>query len=498
MPRFRIGRPAAPLALLLLVAGVAAGSPAVLPADGPVRAGTALAVPTDREAARRRSELLRSPYTQVVDRWSLFGGEVAVGFEEAVPVEVREAAVRALETTVREVLDRDGWTRPFAPGSPLTLLVVHPRAEPPVLLGWDGREKGRLARPVVGIGTAGRGPEAVALDVARSVALLAVRQAGPDEAAWAVEGLAELLAREAVAPGLPAPSSPFLAAQGSLARPAAGALFLREAARLSPSGRAGLRAAWEEAGAVRGDDAESFYRAVAREAEDGAAGLLARLVAEAVTEAPSALREEPGGRLAAGDLALPAPVSLGWVRATVPSSDERGGLEVVLPDVRGARAARAALVYRPLAGEADTLPLVPGSARTFPLSGAEALSVVLVDGSDGGEVTLRLRRVPGYPALLASASAEWADGAVHLAWRTSAHLDLLAWVVSRLREEPDGSLAFDGREVVPTTDASDDGSGFLLVDREARPGERYRYRVWALTVDGLLAEAFEAAVETAR
>lgn len=453
---------------------------------------------SDREAARKRADLLRSPYTQPGEKRSLLGGEVVAGFEAAVPAEIREAAVAALERTAREVLDRDGWPRPFSAASPLTLLLVHPRPDVPVLVGWDGREKGRLSRPVLAVGTAGRTPHAVAFDVARGLALLAVRQAGPDEAGWAVEGLSELLAKEAL--GLTAPptagSSPFLAGQGSLAHPPAAALFLAEAARLAPAGREGLRVAWEEAGSQRGDDSESFFRAVARRArEDGAEGLLATLVASAVAAAPEAGDLSTGRSLAPGDLPLPAPSPLGWVRATFERLDERAGLEVVLPDTRAARGGRAVLVYRPLAGEPDTLPLAPGETRVLPLAGAGALSLVLVDGSDGGDLAVRLRRVPGYPAVLASSSAEWRDGAVQLGWRTSSHQGLLAWVVSRYREQPDGGLAFDGREIVPTTDVSDEGSGFLLVDRDALPGLRYRYHVAALTKDGLLAEAFEAAVE---
>lgn len=453
---------------------------------------------SDREAARKRAELLRSPYTQPGEKRSLLGGEVVAGFEAAVPAEMRDAAVAALERTVREVLDRDGWPRPFSAASPLNLLLVHPRPDVPVLVGWDGREKGRLSRPVLAVGTAGRTPHAVAYDVARGLALLAVRQAGPDEAGWAVEGLAELLAKEAL--GLTAPpiagSSPFLAGQGSLAQPPAAALFLAEAARLAPAGREGLRVAWEEAGSQRGDDSEAFFRAVARRArEDGAEGLLASLVAGAVAAAPEAGDLSAGRSLAPGDLPLPAPPPLGWVRATFERLDERAGLEVVLPDTRAARGGHAVLVYRPLAGEPDTLPLAPGETRVLPLAGAGALSLVLVDGSDGGELAVRLRRVPGYPAVLASSSAEWRDGAVQLGWRTSSHQGLLAWVVSRYRELPDGGLAFDGREIVPTTDLSDEGSGFLLVDRDALPGLRYRYRVAALTQDGLLSEAFEAAVE---
>lgn len=454
---------------------------------------------SDREAARRRAELLKSPYCQPGERRLLLGGEVVAVFESAVPADLRDSAVRAAERTVRDVLDRDGWARPFSPASPLTLVLVHLSPGVPVLVGWDGREKGRLARPVLAVGTAGRDPGSVGFDVARGIALLAVRQAGPDEAGWAVEGLAAHLAREAL--GLTAPpvagASPFLLPRGTLADPSASALFLAEAARGSAGGRAGLRLAWEEAGALRGDDGEAFFRAVAaRACAEGAEGLLARLVADAVASVPEPAAAGAARALSPGEVPLTAPEPLGWARITFERLDERAGLEVTLPESRAARGARAVLVYRPASGEPDTLPLAPGTTRTLPLAGAGALSLVFVDGSEAGDVPVGLRRVPGYPAVLAATGAEWRDGAVQVSWRTASHADLLAWVVTRYREAIDGSLALDGREIVPTTDASDEGSGFQLVDRDALPGRRYVYRVSALTLDGLLSEAFEAAVET--
>ena len=505
MRRDAPGRAAAlPAVVALLALG---GAAATCRADGLPLADGSVVPPhaaaggdlSDREAARRRLELLRSPFTQVSERRAVLGGEAVAGFENAVPGETRDAALRALERTVRDVLDRDGWTRPFSAASPLTLLLVHPRPAVPVLVAWDGREKGRLARPVVAVGTAGRSAESVAFDVARAVCLLAVRQAAPDESPWAVEGLAEFLAEEALGlTAAPKPGvSPFLAAQGSLASPPAAALFLREAARLAPAGREGVRAAWEEAGAQRGDDAEAFFRAVARSAgDDGAAGLLASLVAGAVGDAAGSAGAPTGRPFAPGDAALASPQPLGWSRLTFDRLEERGGIEVFLPEGCPVRGGRAILVYRPLSGESDAIPLLPGASRVLPLSGTGALSLVLVDGTEAGDLPVGIRRVAGYPAVVASSSAEWSEGAVNLGWRTSSHQDLLAWVVTRYREDADGGLALEGREIVPTTDSSEEGSGFLVVDREARPGERYRYRVAALTRDGFLSEAFEAAVQT--
>jgi hypothetical protein len=188
----------------------------------------------------------------------------------------------------------------------------------------------------------------------------------------------------------------------------------------------------------------------------------------------------------------PGPAPLGWRRASLRTEDERGGVEIALPET-GFRSARAMLFYRGDAGDFDAVPVLPGETRLLPASATSGVHVVLADG-DGSEITLRLRRVPEYPAALAASSAEWRGGAVEVAWATAQHRDLLAWVVERREETPEG----EGRaalETLPAASESPDATGYLLVDRNARAGQRYRYRVLALTTDGLLAEAFEARVQ---
>jgi hypothetical protein len=103
-----------------------------------------------------------------------------------------------------------------------------------------------------------------------------------------------------------------------------------------------------------------------------------------------------------------------------------------------------------------------------------------------------VRRVPDYPAALASSRAGWTSGGVEIAWETSRHEDLLGWVVER-RDETDGDAALE-RNTLPATKASESATGYFWLDRDAIPGHRYRYRVLALTEDGLLGEAFEASV----
>jgi hypothetical protein len=191
-----------------------------------------------------------------------------------------------------------------------------------------------------------------------------------------------------------------------------------------------------------------------------------------------------------GDVVKAAPAPLGWRRVSLRTEDERAGLEIALPEA-GAHAARLLLLYRGDGGF-DSLPVFPGATRVVPAAGTASIEVVLADGDGAGEVPFRVGRVPDYPAALSSSRAGWTSGGVEIAWETSRHEDLLGWVVER-RDETDGDEALE-RNTLPATRASETATGYLWLDRDAMPGHRYRYRVLALTEDGLLGEAFEAAV----
>ena len=47
-----------------------------------------------------------------------------------------------------------------------------------------------------------------------------------------------------------------------------------------------------------------------------------------------------------------------------------------------------------------------------------------------------------------------------------------------------------GPQIVPSSERSEDSSGYVYVDSGASPGSFYRYTVWAVTDEGLLARAF--------
>ena len=54
-----------------------------------------------------------------------------------------------------------------------------------------------------------------------------------------------------------------------------------------------------------------------------------------------------------------------------------------------------------------------------------------------------------------------------------------------------------GPQILPSTLQADEAFRYAYVDPEAATGTFYRYSVWAVTDDGLLAKAFSATLRTA-
>jgi hypothetical protein len=450
---------------------------------------------SDAAAARRRMEILRSPYARSAERRALRGGELLVSFDAGVPAPLRDELSRDLAAFVSALVDRDGWPRPLSARSPLLVLFT---AGPGVTAaGWDGRDRnGTLRSPVILVASATRERGAALTDAADQVALLSLRQAAPLESSWAVEGVAAWLSRRDLGPdpSHPPVPDPLLDEAGALTTPGVLAAFLEALENRLPRGAVDVREAWEQAGERDGDDADAFLRDLA--ARTGSASLGARVaevVASRLAAASTPRSDSPAVSRRiwlAGDIVPAAPAPLGWRRVSLRTEDERAGLEIALPDA-GAHAARLVLFYRGDGGF-DSLPIFPGATRVVPAAGTASVEVVLADGDGAGEAPLHVRRVPDYPAALASSRAGWTSGGVEIAWETSRHEDLLGWVVER-RDETDGDAALE-RNSLPATRASESATGYFWLDRDAIPGHRYRYRVLALTEDGLLGEAFEASV----
>ncbi len=449
---------------------------------------------SDSAAARRRADILRSPYARSAERRALRGGELSVSFDAGMPAGLRDELTRDLDTFVSALVDRDGWPRPLSSRSPLLVLFT---AGPGVTAaGWDGRDRnGTLRSPVILVASATRDRGAALADAALQVAHLSLRQAAPLEPSWAVEGVAAWLSRRDLGPNasrLPV-SDPLLEESGDLTSPEALAAFLEVLETDLPGGALDVREAWEGAG-ERGDDGDAFLRDLATRTGSASLGAcVAEVVASRLAAASPPRGDLPAvSRRAwlAGDVASAAPQPLGWRRVSLRTEDERAGLEIALPDT-GARAARLLVFYR-ADGGFDALPVFPGATRVVPAAGTSSVEVVLADGDGAAEAPLRVSRVPDYPAALASSRAGWASSGVEIGWETSRHENLLGWVVER-RDETDGDGAVE-RSTLPAAVASESATGYFWLDRGATPGHRYRYRVLALTEDGLLGEAFEASV----
>lgn len=483
------------------------------PAPANAAAVGAPADSVEAAAARRRAEILRAPYARSAERRALRTGELVVSFDAGVPLELRDDLSRDLSAFVSALVDHDGWPRPFSPRSQLLVLFS---AGPGVTgAGWDGRDQGGTLRSPVVIVAATRARGSALADAAAQVAMLSLRQGSPGEASWAVEGVAAWLARRTLsslaslasvgAPASPAAGSvassaevdPLLGEAGALTQPAVLAAFLETLERRLPRGALDVREAWEAAAERGGESAESFLRDVAsRSGAESLGARLAEIVAARLVAGPTNGAMPALARRAwlLGDLASPAPAPLGWRRVALRTEGERAGLEISVPEA-AAHAARLLLFYRD-GGGFDSLAARPGQTRVVPGAGTSSIQIVLADGDGGPEAPLRVRRVPDYPAALVSARAGRVKDGVEIAWETSRHRSLLGWVIERTDEtEPESSAPLElVRDTLPAARESESATGYFWLDRDAVPGRSYRYRILALTEEGLLGEAFEASV----
>lgn len=478
-------------------ASAAVAFPSQLLSDGSVVPphSSLSADPSDAAAARRRSEIVRSPYLQSAERRFVAAGEAEVVFDPSTTPDRRARLASLAEETLRRLFEEARWVRPFSPRSPVTLLLVArrtPGADGPSVAAWERRERGGFAKPLVLVEVEGRPDDAVRLDLARQLALLSARFTSPSAEPWALEAVAEWAGRRAA--GLsadPAPSAdPLLAVAGSVASAPAAAAVLGWAEGAA-GGPGALREAWEAAGAA-GSGGEGFLRELASRLGVGPGELIADALSRRSSAAAFAGVSLPAAP-AAGESALRAPSPFGWSWFEIPAP--RGasdGTEILVAPSTAARAARALLAYRGALGPGDVVPVLPGIPTPLATSPGGGRLLVVGGGEEGStepsELRVSIRPLAGYPAAVEGLAARRAPGRVEVSWRTASHRDLLAWLVVRESGgEQAASSSLDPLDLVPTTDVSDDGMSYLLVDR-LPPSGALRYHLWALTVSGTLAD----------
>ena len=284
------------------------------------------------------------------------------------------------------------------------------------------------------------------------------------------------------------------------AHPAAlGRLWVQEAA-LSAGDGSLWRRAREEAASGGEKPKDALARLVTDFARNDP-----RLLLRAATRLFVALEPESSpSRLKLADVeagaldAAPPPALSVRHRSILPDGETDSLVLAWPPD--GADAA-AVVRYVDRALPPDVVFFAGGDRRTIPLSGVARVDFVIA-GSDQGVAGLRAPvdcvRDASVPFSRLEARAAAGTGGPRLTWTTASHDGIWGWAVFREEVLADGRVARTGPELVPSSERAPDSFGYAFVDTAAAPDTFYRYTVWAVTDEGVLAKAFSATLDTGR
>lgn len=230
-----------------------------------------------------------------------------------------------------------------------------------------------------------------------------------------------------------------------------------------------------------------------------------RLLLRAAARLYALLEPEPSpsrlklSDLEAGALDAAAPAALSVRHRSILPDGETDTLLLAWPPDGGDGA--AVVRYADRALPPDVVFFSAGDRRSIPLSGVARVDF-LVAGSGQGVPGLRapVDFARDADALFSRLEAHASAGAggPRLTWTTASHAGLWGWAVFREEVLPDGRVSRTGPELVPSAESSVESFGYAFVDTSASADTFYRYTVWAVTDEGLLARAFSATLETGR
>ena len=438
---------------------------------------------------------IESPYRH-------FGAPRALPASHAVLVdEIRDAELAGdldaeLARLSTELFRRQGWRSPFPADEPLRVYVSRSSSDGMKTVAARSAERGLLREPAVLLDASGMDGRAIVREVGRQFVRAVLDGYGAGDL-FLGPALAEFLSAPPGESGADAAWA--LAAAGSLdfrSEPAIlGRLWVEEIARAA-GGPAVLREAWQRA--AEGGDAPTavLLRAASPLTEESV--LLrasARLYAAIEPEpAPSRLRflDVLSGAI---DAAAPGAFSVRH-RAFLPESEDT--LRVAWPQDGGAGA--AVVRYADPLLPPDVVTFSPGETRSVPLSGVARVDFLVAGSAVGGRgiaAPAYAEAASGVPfgGLEARASAE--GGEPRLLWTTASHEGMWGWAIFREQVLADGRIVRRGPEIVPSAESATRSYRYQFVDAAAEPGTYYRYTVWAVTGEGLLARAFSTTVRTA-
>ena len=438
---------------------------------------------------------IESPYRHFEAPRALPAGR-AMLFDEVRDAELAADLDAELSRLSTELFRRQGWRSPFPADEPLRVYVSRSPAGGMKAVASRPAERGLLRESAELLDASGMDGRAIVREVSRQFARAVLEGYGAEDA-FLGPALAEFLSAPPGEPGADAAWT--LAAAGSLdfrSEPAIlGRLWVEEIARAA-GGPAVLRDAWQRAAESGDAPTAVLLRAAAPQTEDA-------VLLRASARLYAAIEPEPApSRLHLFDLlsgAIDAAAPGAFVvrhRAFLPESEET--LRVAWPQDGGAGAAVVRYADRQL--PPDVVTFSPGETRSLPLSGVARVDFLVAGSAFGGRgiaAPVYAETAPGVPFGGLEARASTEGGEPRLLWTTASHEGMWGWAIFREQVLPDGKIARRGPEIVPSAESAARSYRYQFVDAATEPGTYYRYTVWAVTGDGLLARAFSTTVRTA-
>jgi hypothetical protein len=435
------------------------------------------------------------PYRNFGSTHALLGGRVILQDELDDP-DVTDGVSMELQRLSLE-LEKEGWRAPSA--GPLQVLIGRRYPDATRRVASRGLDKNGLVAASLQLDASGMVKEQIVREIGRLYALATLQAYGVSDssfltlaAAAYLEGPADDQEKESASLSASAPDFDLIRQPAAVGR-----LYVEEFCRQA-GGAGAFRAVWEKAAESR-EDPLGVLRHVFTETTGKPENALlqsfaARLYATSEGEtSPSRLNltDLEAGAL---DASPPEPLALRH-RLFLPSS-ETTALRMSWPEDGGL----AALVvrYRDPQLPPDVVYVAAGQTHTISLSGVSRIDWAVAGSLERGATAAPalIESLSGFPYTGLSAQAVAGPGAPRLTWTTASHESLAGWAVFREEVLADGRITRTGPEIVPASTRAEDSMRYVFVDQEAAAGTFYRYTVWAVTEDGLLARAFAATLRT--
>jgi len=407
-----------------------------------------------------------------------------------------------LQRLSAELHDKEGWRPPVAAGDPLRIFIARKDAGGVRRVAARSIEQAHLVQPTIQLDASGLSDAEIASQVGRLYAVATLAAYNVSDTSFLTAAAADYLSRdagfewrEATLADAAAPEVDVFTHPDSLGR-----LFVEEFAR-ETGGPVALRAVWETAAETAEPPLQILLRRYAEETGSPQETLMLRFAARVY----ATLETNPlPSRISLSDLETQglnatAPAVFAMRHRVFLSDSETsvGALRVSWPD-QGSRAA-AIVRYRDAALPADVVYMTPGAARMVPLAGVARVDFVVAGADAGPSLSGAVALVEGvgaFPFAGLSAQALSGPGGPHVSWTTASHEGLAGWVVFREEVLPDGRISRSGPAIIPSSTKGEESFRYVYVDSATTPGTYYRYTVWAVTDEGLLARAFSATLKT--